>query len=690
MDMKVKKILFAALGAIVCLGIVSAALFAFFTVNRKVSLDEPAKGVMDLGTYGIDFDDKSGLFFVSKDDVLYLQNAHSEYKLNDSIVRSTDYESFEITRNGNEIAVLMQSSGLPDVMQTFAVSEDGNYIQTRLSIISDTQISTNYIAPVVTGKKSIQTARQEISAILEIPFDNDGWKEFETNKLYKDTVSYEAGVLFNPTSGGIILGSLEHTVWKTAVETKGGLGDIDSLRLYCGAVDPYSGDVPHGQVSGEKVSSPLMFIGVFDDWQDGMLQFARANTDVQPKRAQVTENVPVGWNSWGSVQQDLNYETAVNISDYVKDNFQHIWEQGGGAVYINLDSYWDMLSDEELKAFVDHCHENGQLAGIYSAPYVMWYQPEEMAQHYVPGTNDTVTYQDITLKKPDGTYYGNEVDGCIPLDVTHPATKQHVKAQFDRFKKAGFDYIKLDFLVHASFEGDFYDESITTGIQAYNSAMEYVNELLGDEMFVNLAMSPIFPYQYANGRRLACDAYYSIDETEYTLNAVTYGFWEQELYDFTDPDHVVVWGRDGKADAGEARSRATSGVISGTSFLTGDNFVSPAGNAAEAQKRFKSMFSNTDIIRAAERGGIFKAQINSNLPRAANVYRLTDGSSEYIAVFNFSSLPSGFKIDLGDDHASYNIRELWSGEEFTAEESMKVRISGGDAALYEITEQVSE
>lgn len=244
--------------------------------------------------------------------------------------------------------------------------------------------------------------------------------------------------------------------------------------------------------------------------------------------------------------------------------------------------------------------------------------------------------------------------------------------------------------MHASFEGDFYDESITTGIQAYNSAMEYVNELLGDKMFINLAMSPIFPYQYANGRRLACDAYYSIDETEYTLNAVTYGFWEQELYDFTDPDHIVVWGRDGKADAGEARSRATSGVISGTSFLTGDNFVSPAGNAAEAQNRFKSMFSNTDIIRAAERGGIFKAQINSNLPRAANVYRLTDGSSEYIAVFNFSSLPSGFKIDLGDDHASYNIRELWSGEEFTAEESMKVRISGGDAALYEITEQVSE
>lgn len=687
--MKAKKIIGAVLGIIICLGIIAASLFAFFTVTRKVELEKPEQSMMKLGVYGIDFNKETGQFSVSKDNVLYFQNAHSAFNWNDSTVSSTDYDSYEISQSDHEITVLMKSNDLPEAVQTFALSGDGNYIKTRLLIRSDAGISTNYIAPLITGKKSIQTAEKDLSAVLEIPFDNDGWKEFETKRFYEDTVSYEAGAIFNPDGGAIVLGSLEHDLWKTAVETKGGFGDINELKLYCGAVDPYSGDVPHGHVSGEEIASPLMFVGVFDDWQNGLTDFARANTAVQPKRAGVTEHVPVGWNSWGSVQQDLNYETAVHISDYVKDNFQSVWEQSGGAVYINLDSYWDMLSDEELKAFVDHCHENGQLAGIYSAPYVMWYQPEEMAQHYVPGTNDTVTYQDITLKRPDGTYYGNEVDGCIPLDVTHPATKQHVKAQFDRFKQAGFDYIKLDFLVHASFEGDFYDENITTGIQAYNSAMEYVNELLGDDMFINLAMSPIFPYQYANGRRFACDSYYSIDETEYTLNAVTYGFWEQELYDYTDPDHIVVWGRDGKASEAEARSRVTSGVISGTSFLTGDNFVSPAGDAAEAEARFRNMLADPDIIRVAETGRIFTADLNGDLPRAAHVYRMTQNGREYIAVFNFSSRSSSFSISIGDENKTYNIKELWSGEEFTDSGNIKVRLNAEDSALYEITEQVN-
>lgn len=684
--MKTEKTLFTALGVILCAAAVCAGIFAFFTVSRKVRLDKPAAGTVKLGAYGIYFDSKQGSFSVSKDGVQYLQNAHSEYKLNGSVVSSADYESFYISESSNEISVSMKKSGLPDAVQIFSLSDDGKYIKTRLSLSSDTQWSTNYIAPVVTGKKSIQTAQQGIKAILEIPFDNDGWKEFETAGLYKDTVSYEAGALFNPQGGGIVLGSLEHTVWKSAVETNGGTGDINALKLYCGAVDPYSGDAAHGSVFGNEISSALMFIGVFDEWKDGLIQFARANTDIQPKRAPVTESVPVGWNSWGSVQQDLNYETAVGISDYVNQNFQSVWEQGGGAVYINLDSYWDMLSDDELKAFVDHCHENGQLAGVYSAPYVMWYQPEEMAQHFVPGTDDTVTYEDITLKKPDGSFYGNEVDGCIPLDVTHPATKLHVKAQFDRFKKAGFDYIKLDFLVHASFEGDFYDDSITTGIQAYNSAMQYVNELLGEEMFINLAMSPIFPYQYANGRRLACDSYYSIDETEYTLNAVTYGFWEQELYDFTDPDHIVVWGKDGKADEGEARSRATSGVISGTSFLAGDNFIAPAGDETEARQRFEDMLANEDVIKAAEAGKIFQAEIDNDLPRAANVYRLACSGREYVAVFNFGSLPAKYEINTGAENQSCRFKELWSGEEFEAGSTVKVWVNAGDAALYEITQ----
>ena len=43
-------------------------------------------------------------------------------------------------------------------------------------------------------------------------------------------------------------------------------------------------------------------------------------------------------NSWGSVQTGLNLETARGISDYIKDNFQDIWQpQEDDVVYTVLD-----------------------------------------------------------------------------------------------------------------------------------------------------------------------------------------------------------------------------------------------------------------------------------------------------------------------------------------------------------------
>lgn len=426
-----------------------------------------------------------------------------------------------------------------------------------------------------------------------------------------------------------------------------------------------------------------MFIGVYDNRKDGMNDFASANTEIQPKRASVCDNIPLGWNSWGSVQTDLSCDTAIRISQYIKDNLQSVWQDDGADVYVNLDSWWDLLTDDELKNFVDYCHNNNQKAGIYWAPFVSWLDEEGMKSSYVPGTNDKITYKDIRLKKSDGTYYDNEVDGCYPLDVTHPAVKLQAEKFINRFKTAGFDYIKLDFLVQASFEGDFYNKKIQTGIQAYNYAMSYLTDLIGDDMFINLAMSPTFPYQYANGRRLACDSYYHIEETEYTLNSVTYGFWEQKIYDYTDPDHILVWGKDADATVQEARSRVTSGVISGTSFLAGDNFVNPNGSADEAQKRFKEMLGNKDVMRVAKTGKIFTPVITNVSNRTANIFTLENDGKLYVAVFNYSDKKKFFDVDLKD--RQYSAVELWRRTEEKVSGKLKVTLEGNDVALYELT-----
>ena len=675
--------------------LISALLSVLYTLLAAVSpgrvwlppLEESA-ATAAVGSYSFSFNTENGTFSAAKNSVMLFTDAFCEYAREGRTVTSKDYASFEVTKEetaeGTAVTAAMQGDGLWDLTQTFTFAPDRDWFSVRVTLSGPEGAATNYIAPLVVTDKKLQNFKYKWTNVLEVPFDNDGWAQFNVKGLAEPTASYEVGALFAPDDGsGLILGSLEHDLWKTGVRTEGKLTKLEELRLYCGATDPRYGTEPHGTVSGEAVASPLMFVGVFDNWKEGLNTFARANVAVQPKRAPVTDTVPFGWNSWGSVQSDLRYDIAVGTSDYIKEKLQPAWQDGDEAVYVNLDSWWDMLSDEQLKQFADHCHENGQKAGIYTAPFVMWWDDYGMSVSYVPGTDNTVTYQDIRLKKHDGTYYGNEADGCIPLDVTHPMTKQHVQAQIGKFRAAGFDYVKVDFLVHASFEGDFYDKSIRTGMEAYNYAMGWLTEMIGDDVFINLAMSPTFPYQYANGRRLACDAFYAIDNTEYELNAVTYGFWEKELYDYTDPDHIVIWGRDAGASENEARSRITSGVISGTSFLTGDNFVAPAGDADAAFARFETLLTNRDVIAVAKTGKIFLPVITNVRNRTANIYRLEHDGKLYFAVFNFSATPRVFTVPTGLDR--FTAKELWTGKQTRGAGILSVPLAGKNAALFEVT-----
>ena len=669
--------------------ILSALLLSILSILIPGRIKLPAlPQAQQAGQYSFAYNTESGTFSVGKNGVTLFADAFCCYHRDAGTVSSKDYETRRIDKEtfpGSTVfTVTMEKRGLWELQQTFTFNESADSFTTKVTLSdSGNMVSTNYIAPLVIANGKLQNSAFRWEKVLEVPFDNDGWVEFQVKERGQNTVSYEVGTLFTPDNGsGLVLGSLEHTHWKSAVATSGKPGRITDLALYCGAVDPRQGAEPHGSVSGETVSSPEMFIGVFDNWKAGMNAFAKANTALQPKRKAVGTGVPFGWNSWGSVQDKLNYNTAVQMSDYIRDRLQPVWSKGGTDVYVNLDSWWDMLSDDELQRFVAHCHENGQKAGIYTGPFVMWWDDYGMSISHVPGTDNTVTYQDIRLKKHDGTFYGNEVDGCVPLDVTHPATKLHVQHQIDRFKAAGFDYIKLDFLVHASFEGDYYDKSIHTGIEAYNYAMQWLTAMIGDDIFINLAMSPIFPYQYANGRRLACDSYYGIGETQYTLNAVTYGFWEQELYDYTDPDHIVVWGKDAGACEAEARSRVTSGVISGTSFLAGDNFVSPAGDEAAAQQRF-SLLTNEDVIAVAKKGKIFTPVITNTLHRTANIFRLESDGTTYIAVINYSAVPRTFAVRTG--LGRFSGRELWRGKTVSGVDTLLVTLPSKDAAIYALT-----
>lgn len=640
-----------------------------------------------------DFKYDKGKFSLALDGVTMFTDAVTEYKIDEEKVSSASYSNFSTetqqvsdTRGkGIKLVATLTADSLPTMKQHFTFYDSMKYFLVSTELIAENgEVASNYIAPMVVKDGKIQNGKPRWTNFLKVPFDNDNWASFETSSLLESALSHEVGAFFTPDNkDGLIIGSVTHDTWKSAVEYKNKLASIDELYAYSGANTVLTRDQsPHGTVHGESISSAVFFVGFYNNWKDGMNEYARINTTFTPKRASVIKTNPIGWNSWGSIQDKLSFSNATATSDYIKDHLQDTWQDEENVVYVNLDSFWDNMTTEELCNFVKHCEENGQAAGIYSAPFVMWWDEYGMRVNNVPGTD--ISYNEIRLKKADGTYYGNDIDGCMPLDVTHPATYIHFKTQIDKLMSCGFKYIKLDFLVHGALEGDYYDKSIQTGIQAYNYAMSKVCELVGDDVFINLSMAPVFPYNYANGRRLACDTFYDISGTQYMLNSLTYGFWQSELYDYMDPDHIVLWGKEGNATEKEAKSRLLSGIITGGSFLAGDNFVNPAGNSETAFTRYEELLTNQKLIDILKIGKPFEAVLNAKCPYAAEVFTLEHEGKLYVAVLNYHKIQSTTQIV--DVPAQCTAENLFTGEkQSTGNGKMFVTLKPCDSVMFEIS-----
>lgn len=681
------KILAFIFSIITALGVIPKGIPA------SVSLPKIESDDVIVSTSCYDFSYDKGRFSLMLDGETMFLDAVSEYKLEDKTISSINYQDFsletkavtDVRGSGTTVIATLTGAELPTMKQHFTFYEDTKYFLVSTELIAkDGEVASNYIAPIIVRNGRIQNRNPRYTNFLEVPFDNDGWATFEIKNLMEDGLSHEVGAFFTPDNkDGLIMGSVTHDKWKSAVEYKSKGTSIDEVYVYSGANTPMTRDQsPHGTVHGETVASAVFFVGFYDNWKDGMNEYAGVNTTFTPKRKSVGEGNPMGWNSWGSIQDKINHSDAIATSDYIKDNFQDTWKDENNTVYVNLDSYWDNLSYEQLCDFVKHCEENGQVAGAYFSPFVMWWDEYGMQTNYVPGTN--ITFNDIRLKKADGTYYGNDIDGCYPMDVTHPAAEINFRNNLEKLKSCGFKYIKLDFLVHGSLEGDYYNDSIQTGIEAYNYAMGKVTEILGEDVFINLSMAPIFPYNYANGRRLCCDTYYKINETEYMMNSLTYGFWQSELYDWIDPDHIVIWGKDGKANERAARSRLLSGIVTGGSFLTGDNFVSPAKNAHKAFDRYDELLTNKKLIDVLKIGKPFEGYLGTDCPYAAEVFTLEHQGKTYVAVFNYSKAAvKTYNIDVPADAVAEN---LFNGKtKKTGKGHLLVSVKPEDAVIFEIT-----
>lgn len=665
-----------------------------------------------VGNWTIQFNPINKTVSFIKNNKLILHEVSVKAKVDNEEILSSNYTDIaffsEIITDeigtSEKYSIEYTSAGKPTIQQVFYLYNSTDFFITEVILKSTRKIQSNYIAPIYTVTSNTFLPSSESNRFLTIPYDNDGFITYGAFPLSIDSISFEVTSVFNGESQkGLITGSVDHKVWKSAVKVRASNNEsIDYLECFSGASHQITRDevsweeitgrnnegneikttkrylMPHGTLRDNEIRSSRFLVGFFDDWRVGLETYGEVNEKVAPKR-NWDKGVPFGWNSWGGMATHVNYDGVISVSDFIKENLQNVTFNNDNTVYVGLDSYWDNMNDYELQKFADHCYANGQIPGIYWTPFADWFGWARKIEGSSYNYSDTWTQANGMDRKQAGAK-------C--MDPTHPGTIDRMKYFINKFKNLGFKYIKLDFMTNGAVEADyFHDRYTTTGTQAYNYGMQKLQEFCGEEMFLVLSIAPVFPANYTHARRISCDAWGEMWHTQYMMNSLSYGWWLDRVYVFNDADHLVM----GDRSEGENRARMTSGAITGL-YMLGDN-LSTAGNfigTQISQEKVKKFATNNYINDIARIGKSFRPAYGhkqSSVSGAVDLFTYETNTHYYIAYFNYEGTSKIGELDLmslGINAEQISTgRECWTKVQATLRDGkLRYSIPSNDVRVY--------
>ncbi len=665
--------------------LIFSVLFIFITHASAIIIPYGKSGK-------IDYNLKKGTFNLSESGKQLLLNGFSQAEYQKKQFSSKDYQVITYSKkrihdgfgNGFKHVFRLKNKGLPTMEQVFYTYNGKNYFIINV-VLKRTGLSVNRIVPL--NGNLINPEYAGVPTSLFVPFDNDTFISYRTVPLTVNVnnPSSEVTALYhNQSRKGFVIGSIEHLEWKTGIITAMDGDKRISVQTICGFTDESitRDKMTHGYLKGSSVSSAKVFFGAFDDWRSGMETYARLNRISEPPIVFKWNNAtPVGWNSWGVMQEKITLEKARQVVDFFADSLKSF--RSGGTAYIDLDSYWDKLLKggltgdyAQLKAFADYTKSKGLKPGIYWAPFVDW--------GFAGGGNRKAegtgyTFGEMWTKVGNGYH---DIDGARALDPTHPGTQQRIATVINKFKECGFEMIKIDFLGHAAIESNhFFDPKVTTGMQAYQSGMEFLLKQLDGKMMVYAAISPnLASGRYVHVRRIACDAFKSIKDTEYTLNSLSNGWWQTYLYDYIDADHVVF---SDQSDS-ENTARFLSAIVTGT-CITGDDFSLEGKWTGTAQR----LLNNTEISKVLQDGKAFVPVDGNQGKSASQLFVKQVGNIKYLAVFNYSDAPKALNIDFAriglKANNTYKTENLITKKVAYLHHNQTINLAEKDAFIVKIT-----
>ncbi|WP_295717085.1 hypothetical protein [Mucilaginibacter sp.] len=600
--------------------------------------------------------------------------------------------------DGNHKIVLIQRITLyenkPYALINVSATSTDKPIETR-------DISPIAILPAYKGKLFIPGTEPRI---LDVPFDNDDWTPTlertwpKANSPKNTGISYEFVAIYDQLkNSGLVIGSVNHDFWKTglAYQADTQLGYVDSLKVFggvatadnpslksaYGGLDGTHDHTEHGTMLGKTVSSPTIYLCGLANVHDAFLDYGRVNSIINGKQTW-KGYAPVYWNSFG-VEGVLGYEGVMmppaveQISDFIHSmpNFSTY-----SKPVLSIDSYDQAIySTEVLKSIGEYGAKNGQQMGFYFIPFAMWAWKDDIKGKKVPGSNYDL--KDVLLHDKEGKpiMYKDGKWGAYAMDPTHPAIRLYIIQQLKKAKAINAKFLKIDFLTAGALETTRrYDVNVRTGMQAYNYGMKtlrhLVDSVMGKDIFITQAISPLFPHQYAHTRFVSTDVYSHLRDdqkgfpgwgsTESSLATGSHMGWVQgTLFPYTNLDVSIMknFQRNPDLNEQEIKVRLYAMMVMGSILGDGSDFRNPLA-AYRAQeflnnKNIAAFFSDPKAfipLKTAD-GETFDQQLSFYLP----------GDNTMLALFNFD-LKNDFKQVFSreslhlDAHKKYELRDFLS------------------------------
>ncbi|MDK2954118.1 MAG: alpha-galactosidase [Kosmotoga sp.] len=324
----------------------------------------------------------------------------------------------------------------------------------------------------------------------------------------------------------------------------------------------------------------------------------------------------IGWCSWYHYFTDITFEELKKNVELLANLRE---ERGLPYTLVQLDDGYQkdigdwLVTNEKFPSLEEIANEisgKGFIPGLWLAPFCASETSDLFKEHPEWFVKDSSGNPKRAFRNWEKNIYA--------LDLSNKEVLDFLKDLMTKTKKAGFRYIKIDFLFAGAIPGIRQDKDITP-IEAYVKGLETIRKALGDDVYLLGCGAPLLPsIGYVDAMRIGPDTApiwggelpdLGIPSAKYSIrNALTRYFMHKRLW-INDPDTPILRSQAVKLSDNEKELFSYVCGLLDNPIIESDDMSLVDDNGIEILNRTSSLMGGRPRVYFDDTGEIFTVAV---------------------------------------------------------------------------------